>query len=167
MVSNMNLKDYIVDVPNWPKDGITFKDITPLLANTNALEFATLSMRGLLDSKNVQPSHIVGIEARGFIFGAHLAKRMNCSFIPLRKKGKLPPPVISKEYELEYGKDTLEIKQGEGKVVIVDDVYATGGTAKAAKELVYEAGYDIVDEIFLINLKFLNQDRVKSVITYE
>jgi len=167
MVSNMNLKDYIVDVPNWPKDGITFKDITPLLANTNALEFATLSMRGLLDSKNVQPTYIVGIEARGFIFGAHLAKRMNCSFIPLRKKGKLPPPVISKEYELEYGKDTLEIKQGEGKVVIVDDVYATGGTAKAAKELVYEAGYDIVDEIFLINLKFLNQDKVKSVMTYE
>ena len=163
----MNLKDYIVDVPNWPKDGITFKDITPLLANTNALEFATLSMRGLLDSKAAQPTYIVGIEARGFIFGAHLAKRMNCSFIPLRKKGKLPPPVISKEYELEYGKDTLEIKQGEGKVVIVDDVYATGGTAKAAKELVYEAGYDIVDEIFLINLKFLNQDKVKSVMTYE
>ncbi|MBT7556315.1 adenine phosphoribosyltransferase [Candidatus Woesearchaeota archaeon] len=163
----MNLKDYIVDVPNWPKDGITFKDITPLLANTNALEFATLSMRGLLGSNNGQPSHIVGIEARGFIFGAHLAKRMNCSFIPLRKKGKLPPPVISKEYELEYGTDTLEIKQGEGKVVIVDDVYATGGTAKAAKELVYEAGYDIVDEIFLINLKFLNQDKVKSVMTYE
>ena len=101
----MNLKEYIVDVPNWPKDGITFKDI--------------------------------------------------------------PPPVISKEYELEYGTDTLEIKPGVGKVVIVDDVYATGGTAKAAKELVYEAGYDIVDEIFLINLKFLNQDRVKSVITYE
>lgn len=163
----MNLKDYIVDVPNWPKDGITFKDITPLLANTNALEFATLSMRGLLGSNNGQPSHIVGIEARGFIFGAHLAKRMNCSFIPLRKKGKLPPPVISKEYELEYGTDTLEIKQGEGKVVIVDDVYATGGTAKAAKELVCEAGYDIVDEIFLINLKFLNQDKVKSVMTYE
>ncbi len=162
----MNLKDYIIDVPNWPKDGITFKDITPLLADTNAFEFATLSMRGLLDS-NTGVSNIVGIEARGFIFGAHLAKRMNCSFIPLRKKGKLPPPVISKEYELEYGKDTLEIKHGEGKVVIVDDVYATGGTAKAAKELVYEAGYDIVDEIFLINLKFLNQDRVKSVITYE
>ena len=163
----MNLKDYIVDVPDWPKKGIIFKDITPLLAHTNSLEFATLSMRGLLNNKNVQPSAIVGIEARGFIFGAHLAKRMNCSFIPLRKKGKLPPPVISKEYELEYGTDTLEIKQGEGKVVIVDDVYATGGTAKAAKELVYEAGYDIVDEIFLINLKFLNQDKVKSVMTYE
>ena len=162
----MNLKDYIIDVPDWPKKGVVFKDITPLLLDTNAFEFATLSMRGLVDV-NKSVSHIVGIEARGFIFGAHLAKRMNCSFIPLRKKGKLPPPVISKEYELEYGKDTLEIKKGEGKVVIVDDVYATGGTAKAAKELVFEAGYDIVDEIFLINLKFLNQDRVKSVITYE
>jgi len=163
----MNLKDYIVDVPNWPKDGITFKDITPLLANTNALEFATLSMRGLLGSNNGQPSHIVGIEARGFIFGAHLAKRMNCSFIPLRKKGKLPPPVISKEYELEYGKDTLEIKPGDGeRIIIVDDVYATGGTAKAARELCLEAGYDVLDEIYLINLSFLNRDKVKSVITY-
>ena len=163
----MNLRDYIFDVANWPRDGITFKDITPLLANTNALEFATLSMRGLLDSGNMLPSHIVGIEARGFILGAHLAKRMNCGFIPLRKKSKLPPPVISKEYELEYGKDTLEIKQGDGRVAIVDDVYATGGTAKAARDLVFEAGYDIVDEIYLINLKFLNQDKVKSVITYE
>ena len=163
----MKLTDYIVDVSNWPKDGITFKDITPLLANTNALEFATLSMRGLLDSGNMLPSHIVGIEARGFILGAHLAKRMNCGFIPLRKKSKLPPPVISKEYELEYGKDTLEIKQGDGRVAIVDDVYATGGTAKAARDLVFEAGYDIVDEIYFINLKFLNQDKVKSVITYE
>ena len=162
----MKLTDYIIDVPNWPEEGIIFKDISPLLADTNAFEFATLSMRGLVDV-NKGVSNIVGIEARGFIFGAHLAKRMNCGFIPLRKKGKLPPPVISKEYELEYGKDTLEIKKGDGKVVIVDDVYATGGTAKAAKELVYEAGYDIVDEIFLINLKFLNQDRVKSVITYE
>jgi adenine phosphoribosyltransferase len=164
--NKMNLQDYIIDVPNWPKDGVTFKDITPLLSDTNALEFATLSMRGLID-RNIGISNIVGIEARGFIVGAHLAKRMNCGFIPLRKKGKLPPPVISKEYELEYGTDCLEIKKGEGKVVIVDDVYATGGTAKAARELVYEAGYDIVDEIFLINLKFLNQDRVKSVITYE
>jgi len=92
---------------------------------------------------------------------------MNCSFIPLRKKGKLPPPVISKEYELEYGKDTLEIKPGDGeRIIIVDDVYATGGTAKAARELCLEAGYDVLDEIYLINLSFLNRDKVKSVITY-
>lgn len=164
----MKLTDYIVDVPDWPKEGIVFKDISPLLKDVNAFTFSTLSMRGLLDiKKDGLPSYIIGIEARGFIFGAHLAKRLQCGFIPLRKKGKLPPPVISKEYELEYGTDCLEIKKGEGKVVIVDDVYATGGTAKAARELVFEAGYDIVDEIFLINLKFLNQDRVKSVITYE
>ena len=84
--NEMNLKDYIIDVPNWPKDGITFKDITPLLSDTNALEYATLSMRGLVDV-NKSVSYIIGIEARGFIFGAHLAKRMNCGFIPLGKTG--------------------------------------------------------------------------------
>ena len=162
--NNMKLTDYIIDVPDWPKEGITFKDISPLLMDVNALTFATLSMRGLLD---VLPSYIVGVEARGFIFGAHLAKRLQCGFIPLRKKGKLPPPVISKEYDLEYGTDTLEIKPGNGeKIVIVDDVYATGGTAKAARELCVEAGYEVVDEIYLINLSFLNKDKVKSVITY-
>ena len=94
---------------------------------------------------------------------------MVVGFIPVRKKGKLPPPVISKEYELEYGKDTLEIKNDEDgltKVIIVDDVYATGGTAKATRELCKEAGYEVVDEVYLINLSFLNKDKVKSVLTY-
>ncbi len=164
----MKLTDYIVDVPDWPKEGIVFKDISPLLKDVNAFTFSTLSMRGLLDiKKDGLPSYIIGIEARGFIFGAHLAKRLQCGFIPLRKKGKLPPPVISKEYDLEYGTDTLEIKPGDGeKVVIVDDVYATGGTTNAARELCKEAGYDVIDEIYLINLSFLNNDKVKSVITY-
>ena len=166
----MNLKEYINDVPDWPSKGINFKDITPLLRDNNALEHASLSMKGLLDS-GVGISAIVGIEARGFIFGAHLAKRMGVGFIPVRKKGKLPPPVISKEYELEYGKDTLEIKNDEDgltKVIIVDDVYATGGTAKATRELCEEAGYDVVDEIFLINLFYVNNNsRVKSVLTYK
>ena len=161
----MNLKDYIIDVPDWPKKGIVFKDITPLLKDSNAFNHSTLLMRGLID-KPAGVTYIVGVESRGFIFGAYLAKRMGLGFIPVRKKGKLPPPVISKEYELEYGTDTLEIKQGEGKVIIVDDVYATGGTAKATRELCIEAGYDVVDEIYLINLSFLNKDRVKSVITY-
>jgi adenine phosphoribosyltransferase len=164
----MKLTDYIIDVPDWPNEGIIFKDISPLLADTNALEFATLSMRGLLDSSASLPTYIVGIESRGFIISGHLAKRMNSSILMCRKKGKLPPPVISQEYELEYGTDTLEIKEGTGKVVIVDDVYATGGTAKAARKLCTRAGYEVVDEIFLINLKSLNNDRkVKSVITYE
>ena len=160
----MNLEDYILDVPDWPKEGIVFKDITPLLKDANALNHSTLLMRGLLDTDMF--SYIVGCEARGFIFGSYLAKRMGCGFIPVRKKGKLPPPVISKEYELEYGTDTLEIKKGEGKVIIVDDVYATGGTAKATRELCEEAGYEVIDEVYLINLSFLNNDKVKSVITY-
>ena len=150
----MNLQDYIVDVPDWPVKGVVFKDITPLLKDANALNHATLLMRGLLDKPS--PSFIVGCEARGFIFGSYLAKRMGAGFIPVRKKGKLPPPVISKNYELEYGTDTLEIKPGDGeRVVIVDDVHATGGTAKATRELCEEAGYDVVDEIYLINLSCL------------
>ena len=161
----MNLYDYIVDVPDWPKEGVVFKDITPLLKNANALNHATLLMRGMVDSNL---SYIVGCEARGFIFGSYLAKRMGTGFIPVRKKGKLPPPVISRDYELEYGTDTLEIKPGEGRVVIVDDVYATGGTAKATRDLCEEAGYDVVDEIFLINLFYVNNNsRVKSVLTYK
>lgn len=161
----MNLEDYILDVPDWPKEGIVFKDITPLLKDANALNHSTLLMRGLLDSNNF--SHIVGCEARGFIFGSYLAKRMGLGFVPVRKKGKLPPPVISRDYELEYGTDTLEIKPGDGeRVIIVDDVYATGGTAKATRELCEEAGYDVIDEVYLINLSFLNKDKVKSVITY-
>ena len=164
--SKMNLNDYIIDVPDWPKEGIVFKDISPLLADSNAFNHSTLLMRGLIDQQ-VNVSCIVGIEARGFIFGAYLAKRMGLGFIPVRKKGKLPPPVISKEYELEYGTDTLEIKQGEGRVIIVDDVYATGGTAKATRDLCQEAGYDVIDEVYLINLSFLNKDKVKSVLTYE
>ena len=162
--NNMNLNDYIIDVPDWPKEGVTFKDITPLLANANALNHSTLLMRGLLEHN---PTYIVGCEARGFIFGAYLAKRMGVGFVPVRKKGKLPPPVISKDYELEYGTDTLEIKPGEGSVVIVDDVYATGGTAKATRELCQEAGYDVADEVYLINLSFLNSDKVKSVLKYD
>ena len=164
--NEMNLQDYIIDVPDWPKEGIVFKDITPLLKDANALNHSTLLMRGLID---YNPTYIVGCEARGFIFGSYLAKRMGAGFIPVRKKGKLPPPVISREYELEYGTDTLEIKPGDGeKVIIVDDVYATGGTAKATRDLCEEAGYDVVDEIFLINLFYVNNNsRVKSVLTYK
>ena len=163
--SKMNLQDYIIDVPDWPQKGIVFKDITPLLKDANAFNHSTLLMRGLLDTNAF--SYIVGIESRGFIFGSYLAKRMGTGFIPVRKKGKLPPPVISRDYELEYGTDTLEIKPGDGeRVIIVDDVYATGGTAKATRELCEEAGYEVIDEVYLINLSFLNKDKVKSVITY-
>ena len=163
----MNLKEYINDVPDWPSKGINFKDITPLLRDNNALEHASLSMKGLLDS-GVGISAIVGIEARGFIFGAHLAKRMGVGFIPVRKKGKLPPPVESYTYQLEYGEDTLEMKRGEGTVVIVDDVYATGGTMEAVEELCKRAGYTVIDKLCFIDLQYLHDGvKCKSLVQYE
>jgi adenine phosphoribosyltransferase len=160
----MNLKDYILDVPNWPVKDVVFKDITPLLKNKDALNHSVKLLEDLIDET---PDYIVGIESRGFIFGSYLASEMGLGFVPVRKKGKLPPPVISKAYSLEYGFDTLEIKSGKGKVVIVDDVYATGGTAKATRELCEKAGYEVINDIYLINLKFLNNDNVRSVLSYE
>ena len=160
----MNLKDYILDVPNWPVKDVVFKDITPLLKNKDALNHSVKLLEDLIDET---PDYIVGIESRGFIFGSYLASEMGLGFVPVRKKGKLPPPVISKAYSLEYGFDTLEIKSGKGKVVIVDDVYATGGTAKATRELCETAGYEVINDIYLINLKFLNNDNVRSVLSYE
>tara|TARA_A100001011_G_scaffold248740_1_gene257096 strand:- start:73 stop:555 length:483 start_codon:yes stop_codon:yes gene_type:complete len=160
----MNLKDYILDVPNWPVEDVVFKDITPLLKDKDALNHSVKLLEDLIDET---PDYIVGIESRGFIFGSYLASEMGLGFVPVRKKGKLPPPVISKAYSLEYGFDTLEIKSGKGKVVIVDDVYATGGTAKATRELCEKAGYEVINDIYLINLKFLNNDNVRSVLSYE
>jgi len=160
----MNLKDYILDVPNWPVEDVVFKDITPLLKDKDALNHSVKLLEDLIDET---PDYIVGIESRGFIFSSYLASEMGLGFVPVRKKGKLPPPVISKAYSLEYGFDTLEIKSGKGKVVIVDDVYATGGTAKATRELCEKAGYEVINDIYLINLKFLNNDNVRSVLSYE
>ncbi len=162
----MNLEDYIVDVPDWPKEGIVFKDITPLLKDNNALNHSTLLMRGLLDS-DIGANCIVGCEARGFIFGSYLAKKMWLGFIPVRKKGKLPPPVISRDYELEYGTDTLEIKPGDGeRVIIVDDVYATGGTLEAAEELCKISGYRVVDKVCLVDIGIREIHDVKCLIHY-
>tara|TARA_Y100000004_G_C8891572_1_gene402296 strand:+ start:92 stop:574 length:483 start_codon:yes stop_codon:yes gene_type:complete len=160
----MNLKDYILDVPDWPVEDVVFKDITPLLKDKDALNHSVKLLEDLIDET---PDYIVGIESRGFIFGSYLSSEMGLGFVPVRKKGKLPPPVISKAYSLEYGFDTLEIKSGKGKVVIVDDVYATGGTAKATRELCEKAGYEVINDIYLINLKFLNNDNVRSVLSYE
>ena len=160
----MNLKDYILDVPDWPVEDVVFKDITPLLKDKDALNHSVKLLEDLIDET---PDYIVGIESRGFIFGSFLSSEMGLGFVPVWKKGKLPPPVISKAYSLEYGFDTLEIKSGKGKVVIVDDVYATGGTAKATRELCEKAGYEVINDIYLINLKFLNNDNVRSVLSYE
>lgn len=144
----------ITDVPNYPKPGVTFKDITPLLGSPHFPEL----IQELADLvRDLEFDVIAGIESRGFILGAAVAHETNVGFVPVRKKGKLPPPVYSQSYALEYGEDTVEVKTGKGRVVVVDDVLATGGTLKAAAEVLTKAGYEVVGFAVLMNLTFLNQ----------
>lgn len=165
----MNFEDFIVNIPDFPKKGVTFKDISPLLANR--FDEVITEMGKLIDWTEIDM--IAGIESRGFILGAALAARYSKGFVAIRKKGKLPPPTISHSYSLEYGSDTLEIKPSTGlkRVLIVDDVLATGGTLKAAIILCEKASYKINGHMVLINLKFLNNFeqegiKVKSIINY-
>ena len=154
----MSIANYIREVPDFPKAGIKFKDITPLLNNPEARrECLNLLMNGL---KDLKIDKVVGIESRGFLFGMLLAQELNVGFVPVRKANKLPYKTISASYALEYGTDTLEIhtdaiQKGE-KVLIHDDVLATGGTAKAVGDLVEMLGGEIVQFNFLIEMKSLN-----------
>ena len=168
----MNYKEFITDVPNWPIEGVNFKDITPLLENREVFtqvidELSVLSISMGDDIK------IAGIESRGFIFGAGLAALNGFGFIPVRKAGKLPPPTIAAEYEKEYGVDRLEVKEGSGDVLIVDDVLATGGSLEATEQLLTAAGYNVVGAVVLVDLKFLHEDiliggnPVLSLVQYE
>jgi adenine phosphoribosyltransferase len=151
------LTDHVRDIPDFPKPGVTFKDITPLLADAAALSSSVDAIvvsfgRGSIDK-------VVGIEARGFIIAAPVAYHFNAGFVPLRKRGKLPYDTMSEEYELEYGTETLEIHADAfdpgDRVLIVDDVLATGGTAAAACSLVERAGAEVVGLAFIIELSFL------------
>lgn len=168
----MNYKDFITDVPNWPIDGVTFKDITPLLADKNAFTLAIdeLSVLSISMGDDIK---IAGIESRGFIFGGALAGLNGFGFIPVRKGGKLPPPTIGAEYKKEYGIDKLEVKEGGGGVVIVDDVLATGGSLEVTEQLLTAAGYNVLGAIVLVDLKFLHEDiliggnPVLSLVQYE
>jgi adenine phosphoribosyltransferase len=159
----MNWKEYINEVPDFPKPGVSFKDISPLLKSIKFPEVIT-KMKILVPN----PQYWVGIDSRGFIFASALSIQNNNGMIMCRKKGKLPPPVVSETYSLEYGEDTLEIQPGSGTVVIVDDVYATGGTMNAVEQLCIKAGYTVIDKLVLIDLQFLHEPtNVKSLIKYE
>nr|WP_197413396.1 adenine phosphoribosyltransferase [Flavobacterium sp. TAB 87] len=170
----MQLKDYIRDVPDFPKKGILFKDITPLLSNAKARRECLHILANSLKGQRIDK--VVGAESRGFLFGILLAQELNAGFVPIRKPNKLPYQTLSASYELEYGSDHLEIHtdaiQKGDKVLIHDDVLATGGTAKAMCELIEKLGGEIVQFNFLMELSFLNgREKIKdypifSAVTY-
>ena len=152
----MQYKDFITDVPNWPAEGVLFKDITPLLSDQKVFNSAVDDLIMLVEELGVEPDLIAGIESRGFIFGAGVAVLNGNGFIPVRKEGKLPPPVEYIDSTKEYGTEVLEVKAGSGNVVIVDDVLATGGTLRATEQLLTDAGYNVVGAIVLIDLTYLH-----------
>ena len=154
--------DSIREISDFPKPGIMFKDITTLLNNADAYQ---VLMDHLEDRyKELNLDYIVGLDARGFIFGATLADRLKIGFVPVRKKGKLPGATICEKYELEYGFDEVEIHldafpKENARVLIIDDLIATGGTASAASKLVVDAKANLVEICFVMNLKFLEGDK--------
>ena len=170
----MDLAAQIRNIKDFPQEGVIFRDITTLLKNPEAMKEAVdRIVEGL---KDIEFDYILGPESRGFIFGMPVAYIMNKGFIPVRKKGKLPAETVSKEYSLEYGTAVIEIhkdalKPGD-KVVVVDDLIATGGTAKALAELVEEVGAEVCAMTFLIELKdlkgrdMLKDYNVKSIVKY-
>ena len=160
----MEFKSYINDVLNFPKLGVTFKDIQPLLSNPTVYNNAIKEMSNLVEI----PDYWVGIDSRGFIMASALSLYTGVGLKLIRKKGKLPPPISSISYDLEYGSDTIEMQPGKGNVVIIDDVYATGGTMNASEKLCKEAGYNVIDKLVLIDLCFLHPTtNIKSLIKYE
>lgn len=157
----MDIKSLIRDIPDFPKSGILFRDITPILAHPQGLEVITT---GLIDlTQDLEIDYAIGIESRGFILAAPIAQSLKVGFVPVRKPKKLPAPVYQAEYALEYGTDCLEMHKDAfsagSKVLIVDDVIATGGTAAATAKLVEMAGGMVVGFAFLIELSFLGGRR--------
>lgn len=150
----MNLKDTIRTIPDFPKPGIMFRDISTLMTNRRAFAEAVIQLAAPYQEQNID--NVAGIEARGFIFAAAIAYELNAGFVPIRKKGKLPFKTYEQDYELEYGQDTLELHadaiRGQEKILLVDDLIATGGTAEAAIHLLRQAGSNIVGASFVIDL---------------
>ena len=150
----MEYNNFIRNIPDFPKKGIVFKDITPLLSNKKLYNSLMNTIKNRY--KNYKIDKVVGIEARGFILGSALAVLLNCGFTPIRKKGKLPFKTFSETYDLEYGKDTLEIHNDafnkNDNIIIVDDVLATGGTIKASFKLLQNFEINIIETFFLIEI---------------
>lgn len=174
MPASFDFKAYIRDVPDFPKPGIVFKDITPLLMHPEAFREAIKALVAPYRGKNI--NKVVGIESRGFIFGAAAAIELGAGFVPIRKKGKLPSEVVAESYALEYGNDTVEIHadslKTEDRVIMIDDLLATGGTASASIKLIRRIGVKVIGASFLIDLTFLEgrkklaDVKVHSVIDY-
>ncbi|MCD7948835.1 MAG: adenine phosphoribosyltransferase [Erysipelotrichaceae bacterium] len=153
----MDLKEYIADIPDFPSEGVLFRDVTPLLADKDAYKESIRLLADFAKDKNVDV--VAGPEARGFLFGCPVAVELGCGFVPVRKPGKLPREVVSKEYSLEYGTNEIQmhsdsIKPGQN-VLIVDDLLATGGTVEAAISLIEQMGGNVVGVAFLIELEAL------------
>lgn len=156
----MDLKKLIRDVPDFPQKGILFRDMTPLLQSPEALNIVAKNLVAKTDLSQVD--YFAGIESRGFILATLLSAHHKKGFLPIRKAGKLPPPTVRVQYALEYGKAEVELRPGQGRVMIIDDVLATGGTLQASIQLCEEAGYQVQDVAVLIDLKFLNQFRFQN-----
>lgn len=165
----MNLKDEIREVPNYPKEGVNFKDITTLLKNKEAFNVVVNSIVEKFKDKNI--TKVVGLESRGFIFGGAIANELKAGFVPIRKKGKLPSEILSQNYELEYGLDTIEIHADafeENDVVLIhDDLLATGGTAFAALGLVKKMGVKKLYFSFVCDLEFIDTPQKDTIKSYE
>lgn len=162
----MNLKEYIADIPDFPKEGILFRDVTPLMADGKAFKEACDRM--IAFAKEVGADVIVGPESRGFIFGCPVAYELGIGFVPVRKPGKLPRETVSVSYDLEYGSNELHVhKDGVTKgqkVLIVDDLFATGGTVEATVEIIHQLGGEVVGCAFLIELSDLHgRDLLKDI----
>jgi adenine phosphoribosyltransferase len=155
--SGVDLRAYVRDIPDFPRPGIVFRDITPLLLDPRALDGAVARLARF--AEDLEIDYVVAAEARGFILGGALARQLEAGFVPARKPGKLPHETVSAEYALEYGIDALEVHadalSGGPRVLIHDDLIATGGTARALCDLVERLGGEIVACVFLVELSFL------------
>lgn len=171
MPERHRLSEHVTDVPDFPKPGILFRDVGPLLRGHFSATLEAMDAEVTV-AEWAEVDCVAGVESRGFILGAALAARRDKGFVPVRKQGKLPPPVVDVAYDLEYGSGVLEVQRGAGRVLVVDDVLATGGTLRATAELLRTAGYRVLGFLVLIDLRLVGEFTwsnlpARSVIRYD